>query len=101
LPDSSKWHASIFGRYQLTERWAIGGGMVYKSAPAPAYDLPADFSWGSSIIVNLFTRYEATMFRYPFTIGLNINNLFDTTYYAGQSFGNPGIHAKLNFTWKF
>jgi outer membrane receptor protein involved in Fe transport len=101
LPDSSEWHASFFGRYNLTDNLVVGGGVVYKSDPAPSYDLPPDFSWGPSVVVNVFTRYETQLFNNPLTIGLNINNLLDEEYYTGQSSGNPGINAKVNLTWNF
>jgi outer membrane receptor protein involved in Fe transport len=101
LPDSSKWHASVFGRYQATDSMILGGGFVYKSAPAPSYDLPPDFTWGSSVVINVFARYSTRFLEHPVTIGVNINNLFDEEYYTGQSQGNPGLNAKLNLTWLF
>ncbi|MEX0324605.1 MAG: TonB-dependent receptor, partial [Puniceicoccaceae bacterium] len=101
LPDASDWNFSVFGRYTLSPQWLVGGGFVYKSGPAPAYDLPPDFSWGSSVVVNLFVRYETTLLGQDVKVGLNLNNVFDEEYYTGQSMPNPGLNAKLNLTWIF
>jgi outer membrane receptor protein involved in Fe transport len=102
LQNSSEWQATFFARYSVSDSLILGGGFAYSSEPAPPFDLPADFSWGSRTVVNVFARYSIELFNgQEAIIGININNLFDEEYYTNIAQANPGINAKLNITLPF
>ena len=89
--------ASLWNRYDLSQRWGVGLGLIHRGAVFTSTD--------NTVTLPAFTRVDAAVF-YTVTEHLraqvNIENLFDTRYYAyAHSNTNitPGSPRAVRFSW--
>ena len=98
LPDHS---FSLWNKYDLSERWGVGLGLVHRGDVFTSTD--------NTVVLPAFTRVDAAGF---FTLNsrlraqLNIENLFDAKYYANAHSNTnitPGspIAARVAITTRF
>nr|WP_159105157.1 TonB-dependent receptor [Methylobacillus glycogenes] len=97
----------LFTSYRLPGEWnklVLGGGVnwqsrIYTNDTGPAAQR---FTQGSYAVVNLMARYQ---WNDHFYTALNLNNLFDKTYYtntgANMGFYGTPRNAMLTFNYQF
>lgn len=97
----------LFTSYRLPGEWnklVLGGGVnwqsrIYTNDTGPAAQR---FTQGSYAVVNLMARYQ---WNDHFYTALNVNNLFDKTYYtntgANMGFYGTPRNAMLTFNYQF
>jgi iron complex outermembrane receptor protein len=72
---------SLWLRYQWDEKWAFGGG-IFAEGERPG-DLGNTFALPGYARVDLMGQYRFLIDKTRWTAQLNVNNVFDTQYYAG------------------
>jgi len=83
LPDHS---ISFWNKYDISRRWGVGLGILYRSDMFAATD--------NTVVLPAYTRVDAAGFftlSPRFRAQLNIENLFDANYY-------PNAHSNTNIT---
>ena len=83
LPDHS---FSVWNRYNLSEKWGVGLGLVHRGDVFTSTD--------NTVVLPAFTRVDAAGFftlNARFRAQLNIENLFNANYY-------PNAHSNTNIT---
>lgn len=87
-----KHHVAAWGRYELTDRLALGAGLVHQSSQFA--------SLSHNVVLPAYTRVDAAAF-YDLTdavaLQLNIENLFDADYFA-SAHGDNNIQPGQPFT---
>ncbi|MGH8203875.1 MAG: TonB-dependent receptor [Steroidobacteraceae bacterium] len=86
LAQLPKHAASLWNRYEFSESWGIGLGIVYQDEMFAAAD--------NAVTLPDFTRVDAGVFYAPterLRMQLNVENLFDEDYY-------PNAHNNNNIT---
>ncbi|CAK7058315.1 TonB-dependent receptor [Pseudomonas sp. S 311-6] len=92
---------SLFTTHKFGDRLTLGGGVRWKSRTIKSTHnfytgRTYDFSQGSHAIYDLMARYELNK---HLTLGVNVNNVFDKTYFANNAasyFGAPrNVSASL------
>lgn len=95
---------ALWNRYDVTPRLGIGFGVIHQSSQYAAIRTSA-----ATTLLPAFTRADAAVFFMPtdrLTLQLNVENLFDTEYFADAHNNNnitPGapINARLTARVKF
>lgn len=80
-----KHSLSIWNRYDFTPRWGVGLGASYRDEVFVATD--------NAVVLPGFTRFDAAVYYTPnsnMLVQLNVENLFDQTYFA-SAHGNNNI----------
>jgi catecholate siderophore receptor len=93
--------ASLWSRFDVTEEWGVGLGVVSRSDSFVATD--------NAVVLPGFTRVDAAVFFTPtrrVRVQLNVENLFDERYYASAHNNNnimPGSPrgVRLGLTTRF
>ena len=92
---------SLWNRYEFTDAWSAGLGVISQSKSYIVID--------NAVVLPGFTRLDAGVFYKPMTdlrVQLNIENLFDKTYYASAHNNNNITPAspravRLGLNYKF
>ena len=74
---------SMWNKYQLTQRWGVGLGIIYQGDWFAAAD--------NTVIVPEYTRFDGAVyydFNEHWSAQLNIENLFDTEYWISSHNNN-------------
>lgn len=77
---------SIWNKYDVSSRWAVGVGTIHRGAVFTSTD--------NTVVLPGFTRVDGALFVHVNTnirAQMNVENLFDTTYYASA-------HSNTNIT---
>jgi len=95
--DAPEWSASLWSRYEFTEKFAINAGAFYEGERFADSD--------NTITKDAYTRvdvgatYKAVITNHDVNFRFNIQNLFDTEYLAGGGVSNvtagDGISYRL------
>jgi catecholate siderophore receptor len=91
----------LWNRYEFTDAWSAGLGVISQSKSYIVID--------NAVVLPGFTRLDAGVFYKPMTdmrVQLNIENLFDKTYYASAHNNNNITPAspravRLGLNYKF
>lgn len=92
---------SVWNRYDFNDHWGVGIGAIYRDEIYAAAD--------NTVTLPSFVRFDAALF-YRFndnlSAQLNVENIFDTSYYSTAHSNNnitPGspIALRLGVTYKF
>lgn len=84
LQQVPKHHITAWGRYDLTQRFGIGAGVVHQSSQFA--------SMSNNVVLPAYTRVDAALFfdvNDSLSLQLNVENLFDEEYY-------PSAHGDNN-----
>lgn len=88
--------ASMWNRYQLTSRWALGAGVVHQARSYAAID--------NAVTLRAFTRIDAAGYytiASAVRVQLNVENLFDIRYHPTANNNNnisPGAPRTLRLS---
>lgn len=98
--NNSRTSANIFAKYSW-DKFSIGGGVNYRSKFYTGIGANR-IDQNAIVLANLMANYQFTP---EFSTQLNIENLFDKTYYEGigsnaMNYGSPR-YANLTFKYKF
>ena len=86
LPQTPETSLGLWNRYDFNDRWGIALGAIHRSESFA--------SISNAVTLKSYTRYDGAVFyRFDprFSLQLNIENLFDKTYF-------PSAHSDTNIT---
>lgn len=87
--DAPKWSASLWSRYELTEKLALNAGVFYQGERYA--DNANTVTKDAYSRIDLGATYQTELIGKKVALRLNVENAFDTNYLAGGGINNVTI----------
>jgi iron complex outermembrane receptor protein len=93
--DAPDWSASLWSRYEFTEKFAINAGAFYEGERFA--DSQNTIKKDAYTRVDIGATYQATISQQDVNFRFNVQNLFDTDYLAGGGVSNVTVGNGINY----